>query len=701
MPTVPTRLAIGVLAIFAAAMSVAFTSAVFTTSTLSSTQIAQTDAIENFLNIVPGSAVQIDTGNPVATGSNASLAIDLGRVPDSHIFNDAVRLVNVDVWPHTVTVADLGLSSVLAIEFSDGTTTKTMPPGTTQQLRIRTTAAFAGSEAGDFRLEDSVDSFFFSRNLPFVTTQAPEPVTNLTAVTTTTPSAQVALDWNASTSSGVAGYNVYRATSPAGPYTELTAGPIAATSYVDTTVSASGSYFYRVTAVASAVTPELESVPTSVAAQLIPSPAAVSVPVGAQNPVNYVNSTTAANATVRVVLPAAAIAGDIMNLEVTSGATTVLATRVATGGSETIDVTGLNLASFSEGAVSLRTWISRAGDDGIALTGAAVKDTLAQVTGARVALSALNPVNFINIATGLAPGTAIGAIDLPASSMTTDNVSFRLTRGAFTVSGSRPGSSGASTVNVTGLSTAGWTDGAVVVEARVTDDAGNDSGWVAGTTATRDTIAPTAPTSARIEASAVNPVDYVNIATAAAASVRVGSAAIAADTVEARFTSGAASMSGFTTGGASVIATINASTLADTALGGLVISARVTDAAGNQSAWFTGTAGTKDTIAPNALNFGLIDFQDLKPKPDRVKTNSGSAGALDQLRVFDYVDNSFYPAAWLVADVAGSFGMFDVGIGGVPRTLGYEVRDTAWNTRPRVCMQYVTKNAPGVAIACP
>jgi fibronectin type 3 domain-containing protein len=61
-------------------------------------------------------------------------------------------------------------------------------------------------------------------------------------------SKSVALSWVASTSQ-VMGYNVYRGTSTSGPYTKLNASPDANTSYADSTVSDSKTYYYYVTSV--------------------------------------------------------------------------------------------------------------------------------------------------------------------------------------------------------------------------------------------------------------------------------------------------------------------------------------------------------------------------------------------------------------------------------------------------------------------
>ena len=60
------------------------------------------------------------------------------------------------------------------------------------------------------------------------------------------------LTWNASTSTGVTGYNVYRfvgACSPTVTFVKLTATPITALTYTDTAVTAGVTYCYTVTAV--------------------------------------------------------------------------------------------------------------------------------------------------------------------------------------------------------------------------------------------------------------------------------------------------------------------------------------------------------------------------------------------------------------------------------------------------------------------
>jgi hypothetical protein len=73
------------------------------------------------------------------------------------------------------------------------------------------------------------------------------PVSGTAVATPPSGSPEVDLKWNASSSSGVTGYSVYRGSASGGPYTKLST--VTATSYTDTTVTAGKEYFYVVTAI--------------------------------------------------------------------------------------------------------------------------------------------------------------------------------------------------------------------------------------------------------------------------------------------------------------------------------------------------------------------------------------------------------------------------------------------------------------------
>lgn len=79
----------------------------------------------------------------------------------------------------------------------------------------------------------------------------------------------VTLNWTASTSSNVTGYNVYRGTLAGGPYTKLTASPIVGITYTDTTVLAGLTYYYVTTAVNSS---NVESGYSNQAQAVVPVP---------------------------------------------------------------------------------------------------------------------------------------------------------------------------------------------------------------------------------------------------------------------------------------------------------------------------------------------------------------------------------------------------------------------------------------------
>jgi len=70
----------------------------------------------------------------------------------------------------------------------------------------------------------------------------------------------VVLNWSDS-SSGLTGFNIYRSTQSGGSYSKLTSSPVSAMTYTDSTVSASTSYYYMVTAVNTSGTESADSTP--------------------------------------------------------------------------------------------------------------------------------------------------------------------------------------------------------------------------------------------------------------------------------------------------------------------------------------------------------------------------------------------------------------------------------------------------------
>ena len=73
-----------------------------------------------------------------------------------------------------------------------------------------------------------------------------------TAPKTSTPppgAHSAALAWEASTTGTVVGYNVYRSTTPGGPYSLVTVSPLSGLAYTDSNVQPGQTYYYVVTAI--------------------------------------------------------------------------------------------------------------------------------------------------------------------------------------------------------------------------------------------------------------------------------------------------------------------------------------------------------------------------------------------------------------------------------------------------------------------
>ena len=117
-----------------------------------------------------------------------------------------------------------------------------------------------------WRVKDSVedgsknDTTFRSREDTAVSSEQPNlfvvyrPCTDLTApgapasVTATGGDAQVALNWTDNTELDLAGYNVYRSTTPGGPHAKINTSVVATSDYTDTGLTNSTTYYYVVAA---------------------------------------------------------------------------------------------------------------------------------------------------------------------------------------------------------------------------------------------------------------------------------------------------------------------------------------------------------------------------------------------------------------------------------------------------------------------
>ena len=109
---------------------------------------------------------------------------------------------------------------------------------------------FAGLSNGSYVVAPSQTGYTFTPSTAAVTVNgAAVSGVNFTATVIPPVSHSVTLSWSASSSPGVAGYNVYRATVAGGPYAKLNGSPVSSLSFTDASVAGGGTYFYVATAV--------------------------------------------------------------------------------------------------------------------------------------------------------------------------------------------------------------------------------------------------------------------------------------------------------------------------------------------------------------------------------------------------------------------------------------------------------------------
>src|SRR5260370_20187597 len=106
---------------------------------------------------------------------------------------------------------------------------------------------FHGLPNGSYVVAASQSGYAFTPSTASVTVNG-TAITGVNFTATAVPrSHNVTLNWTASTSSNIVGYNLYRGTTPGRPYPQV--GFVGGTSYVDANVSSGQTYFYTATAV--------------------------------------------------------------------------------------------------------------------------------------------------------------------------------------------------------------------------------------------------------------------------------------------------------------------------------------------------------------------------------------------------------------------------------------------------------------------
>jgi len=174
------------------------------------------------------------------TGEGSSRALEVS--PASVAFGDVdVNATSTaDVTLKNGGNSNLSVTSVTSSGTGLSTTgvaaNTTIEPGQSATIKAEYAPKAAGSLSGAITIASNASNGTIT-----------VPVSGTAVTSEPSGSPVVDLKWNASPSSGVSGYAVYRGTASGGPYTKLST--VTATSYTDSTVTAGKEYFYVVTAV--------------------------------------------------------------------------------------------------------------------------------------------------------------------------------------------------------------------------------------------------------------------------------------------------------------------------------------------------------------------------------------------------------------------------------------------------------------------
>ncbi len=171
------------------------------------------------------------------TGTGTTTAVGQLSISPASLNYNSVPVGTTDTLPITVSAAggsvtissDASSSSQFAL--SGASFPLTIASGSSMSFNVAFTPQSSGTISG---------------SLSFTSTASNSPKESLTGVGTATPYS-VSLSWNSS--SGAAGYNVYRSTSSSGSFTRINPAMDSNTAYSDSTVAASTTYYYAATSV--------------------------------------------------------------------------------------------------------------------------------------------------------------------------------------------------------------------------------------------------------------------------------------------------------------------------------------------------------------------------------------------------------------------------------------------------------------------
>ncbi|HZQ95392.1 MAG TPA: choice-of-anchor D domain-containing protein [Candidatus Sulfotelmatobacter sp.] len=172
------------------------------------------------------------------TGSGTSSSGTLGVTPGSMSFG-SVTIGSVQAQNGSVTASggSVTLSSTSSSNSAFTLSGLTLPMTLAAGQSVPFTVTFAPTTTGTA-----------SANIAFFTTNSTSASETASGSGATIPHT-VSLSWNPSTSTSVSGYNVYRGTSSAGPFSKINAALNPSMSYSDGTVQSGKTYYYATTAV--------------------------------------------------------------------------------------------------------------------------------------------------------------------------------------------------------------------------------------------------------------------------------------------------------------------------------------------------------------------------------------------------------------------------------------------------------------------
>jgi Cep192 domain 4/HYDIN/CFA65/VesB-like, Ig-like domain len=182
------------------------------------------------------------------TATPTSLNFGGEAVGSSHLLTVSLK----NTGDSGVTVSGISTSNT-AFTTSGGVSGATLAPGQSATLDVSFDPKTATAQSGTVKISSN------ATNSPLTIVVAGTGVSGATH--------SVALSWGASSTSGIAGYYLYRSTTAGSGFARLVASPLTALQYTDGSVQSGKTYYYEVTAVNSA---GLESASTPEATAVIP-----------------------------------------------------------------------------------------------------------------------------------------------------------------------------------------------------------------------------------------------------------------------------------------------------------------------------------------------------------------------------------------------------------------------------------------------